>query len=231
MGDFKEYELANSPPWLLELWGEAWALVQGLFADAHAEGTREAVALRFVVHAPLDALDEHGADRQILLAPGEALEQFRTRLRQAWDAWAKAGTGGGILLQLEAAGIVSATIYEGPPRWDGFEWGDGTLWGTRVGFTTAPAQSWGSFTWGSYTWGPRAMNWANWVLVIHEPHPFSPPASWGQRTWGDGWLWGFSTPAPIEYTKAIVRKWQPAHVRNVGVVVEFQAGASSVFQV
>lgn len=156
MADVKDYVQALMPTWLLGPMGEALTLVYGLIADAHAEGTREAVALRFVDFAPLDSLDDHGSDREILRAPGEGLEAFRARLMQAWDAWAQAGSPGGILLQLGPAGVAAAVLVEGasidpeiPASWGrwyldvsephpftppvvwggGQEWGDGWLWG------------------------------------------------------------------------------------------------------
>lgn len=189
MADVKDYVRAIAPPWLLAAYGEALLLVLGLIGDAHGEGTREAVALRFVDAAPLDALDDHGADRQIARAPGEGLEAFRQRLLQAWDAWALAGTGAGILLQLEPAGITSATIVEGASA-------DPSVPST----------------------------WATWYVRVHEPHPFVAPFLWGAgRDWGDGWLWGFGAPDVIEYARAIVRKWRPAHAHSTGIVVEFSS--------
>lgn len=56
MGSHADYQLSLCPPWLLAAWGEAWHLVQGLVKDSHAEGAREAVAMRFVPFAPLYAL-------------------------------------------------------------------------------------------------------------------------------------------------------------------------------
>lgn len=194
MGSFADYQLSLAPPWLLGPYGEAWHLVLGFVKDAHAEGAREAVVCRFLPYAPLDALDEHGRDRQILRAPGEPIESFRARLLTAWQAWAKAGTGGGILLQLEPAGIVSATITEGA--------------------SIDPSE---------------ASTWAKWYLTVHEPHPFTPPIVWGDgHLWGDGWLWGFADDTAIAYARAIIRKWQPAHVLCTGVLVEFSTPPTSV---
>jgi hypothetical protein len=230
MGDCKTYQLALCPPHLLAPTGEAWELVQGLIKDAHAEGTREGVALRFVLHAPLDALPVLGSERQIERAPGEEIEVYRQRLVDAWDAWGRAGTAAGILGQLAAAGITNAAVVEGPDgAWGGFVWGDGTLWGyAHVG------EVWGGFGWGDGTiWGEHVgpMTWATWFLDVSPPHGFTAPQAWGAFTWGDGALWGFGNAELMEFTRRVIRKWQPAHVRCLGVLVRFADGYQAFFTV
>jgi hypothetical protein len=229
-GDCKTYQLALCPPWLLGAQGEAWELIQGLIKDAHAEGTREAVALRFIPYCPLDALAVHSAERQIERAPGEEIEIFRARLRGAWDAWSKAGTEEGILMQLAAAGITTADAVEGMTEWGGgFTWGDGTIWGyVHVGVT------WGSFVWGEETWGEflGPMTWARWFLIVEPPHPFTPPQLWGAGwLWGDATRWGFGNDALMEFVRRVIRKWQPAHVVCLGVLVRFDDGYQAFFTV
>ncbi len=186
-GDVVDYQVSLAPTWLQKGYGEALMLVFGLVADATAEGAREAVAQRFIRFCAADALGLHGKQVQILRAPGETTEQYRVRLQQAWDAWSKAGTGGGILLQLEPAGIVSATIHEG----DSID--------------------------------PDVPDsWAKWWLEVNEPHPFTPPITYGSgRTYGDGALYGFGDDHAIAYVRAVIRKWQPAHVLCTGVLVHF----------
>lgn len=74
-----------------------------------------------------------------------------------------------------------------------------------------------------------ASSWATWYLRVHEPHPFTPPITWGDgHTWDDGWLWGFGDDAALAYVRAVIRKWQPAHVLCTGVVVEFSSPATEV---
>lgn len=188
-GDIVDYQLSLCPPWLLDLYGEALELVLGLMKDALAEGAREAVVQRFVRFCAADALRYHGDQVQILRAPGETTEQFRARLLRAWSAWSKAGTGGGILLQLEPVGIGSATITEGA--------------------SVDPSVT---------------SSWAKWYLTVHEPHPFTRPITYGSgHTYGDGALYGFGDDFAIAYVRAVIRKWQPAHVLCTGVVVEFSA--------
>lgn len=186
-GDLVDHQLSLCPPWLLERYGEALQLVLGLAKDAIAEGAREAVVQRFVRHCAADALKHHGSERQIFRAPGESLEAYRTRLIQAWEAWSKAGTAAGILLQLEPAGVTNATITEGA--------------------SIDPAVT---------------SSWAKWYLTAHEPHPFTPPITYGSgHVYGDEALYGFGDDHAIAYVRAVIRKWQPAHVLCTGVLVEF----------
>lgn len=194
LGDVKDFVQSLAPTWLSKGFGEALMLMFGLIADAHAEGAREATAQRFILHCAADALNLHGKQVQILRAPGETTEQFRARLAAAWEAWSKAGTGGGILLQLEPAGVTSATIHEG----DSID-------------PDVPA------------------SWAKWWLEVSDPHPFTPPITYGSgRRYGDGALYGFGDGSAIAYTRAVIRKWQPAHVLCTGVLVHFSAPAIDI---
>lgn len=193
-GDVVDYQISLCPPWLLAQYGEAWQLAFGLAKDSIAEGARESVVQRFIRHSSADALAFHGRQVGIFRAPGESTEQYRTRLTQTWQAWSKAGTPAGILLQLEPAGITNAEIFEG--------------------VSVDPSVP---------------SSWATWYLRVHEPHPFTPPITYGSGgTYGGGALYGFGNATAIEYARAVIRKWQPAHALCTGIVVEFSSPACEV---
>lgn len=201
MGDFVQNEEANSPPWLLGKYGEAWGIVMGLFADAHAEGAREAVVQRFVRLCAADALDEHGEERQILRAPGEDVEAFRQRLILAWDAWEKAGTPGGILEQLVPVGIENAEVIEG------------------VSIDPSTPSSWAK--WYLRVHEPHPFT---------PPILYGAAPAGSGRDYDSGALYGFGDAAALEYVRAVVRKWNAAHAQCTGIVVELSGPPSYEFR-
>lgn len=190
MGDAKEYQLALSPPWLLGTYGEAWMLVMGLLKEAHIEASREAVVQRFVTYCAADGLDEHGQERQIPRAPGETVEQYRARLMLAWEAWQRAGTPAGILLQLTPAGVTNASIVE------------------HASIDPSISSSWA--VWHMVVEMPHPFV---------DPVILGPAPVGSGRRLGDGSLLGFGSAHAIEYVRAVIKKWNAVHTTCTGLAI------------
>lgn len=109
---FVDYAKSYAPPWLLDEWGEKFLGVIGAAKDGKAALAREATKARFADLAPADALMRIGADRVVLQAPGESDDDFRVRLRQAFEIHAANGTEQGIKDLLAPSGSVNVVLTE-----------------------------------------------------------------------------------------------------------------------
>lgn len=152
--DFVDYQLAHAPPWLLGTWGDKLMRLLGQAKEDQSARTKLAVKARFVDIAPDDALPDLGKDRVMLRAPGEAADDYRSRLASAFEIWSTAGTKAGLLELFRVAGATNVTIWEdqeaggalghwarfaisvaephpftAPATWGTFAYGDGTRWG------------------------------------------------------------------------------------------------------
>jgi hypothetical protein len=149
---------ALSPTVLQGARGERLAGAFALMFDTLAETANEAVKARFLgsnTH-PVDALPLIGQERMLPRYPVDSDASYRARLRDAWNAWTKAGTDVGIVAQLAAMGLTAYVreqnidwdwdgdtanwsrfwvVITGHP-WSRWKWGDGHTWGG--------GQSWGS---------------------------------------------------------------------------------------
>lgn len=158
MADFHEWELKTLfPGWMQGALGGGLALALGHMKDAFAQTARQAVKARFPLLAPADALPSIGADRMLERMPPESEADYRQRLVDAWDAWAKGGTPEGITDAIDLTGLCTSAVYNtfqidlGPGSWARFvvvlsghswssdgvwgdppPWGDGGTWGTTA---------------------------------------------------------------------------------------------------
>jgi hypothetical protein len=98
-------------PWLVSgTNGRADATAQGTVVDQQVALVKAATKARMPGQGPLDALDHIGGDRQLERGPFEYETEFRTRLRTAWDAWARAGTALEMLVELYWGGFPGAAV-------------------------------------------------------------------------------------------------------------------------
>lgn len=65
--------------------------------------------MRYPDTAPADALPHLGADRQLIQGINESDASFRTRCKDPWGQWSRAGTACGVLEQLYYFGLTGAT--------------------------------------------------------------------------------------------------------------------------
>lgn len=65
-------------------------------------------------------------------------------------------------------------------------------------------------------WDPGDPDWSRFWVVIDPPHPYSWP-KWNQITWNQ-FNWGL-VPTHEDSLRRLVRKWKPAHVRCVLIII------------
>lgn len=156
---YLEWLEQRAPRWLQAGYGGYLLASLGLVLDAIAEGSKQAVRIRFPSVAIPDALEELGKERQ---APRwtcfryETDEEYGARLGRLWQDRAWLGTEKAFLDILPAGGFVNFSVETGsyggagswarfwvrlqkphPWRSDGLwgdpgEWGDGGTWGSTA---------------------------------------------------------------------------------------------------
>lgn len=114
--------------WSDKLFGFLAALV-----DMGCEAARIASRAHLLLDpdSPPDALAPIGRERGLERAPGEGLAEYRTRLHEAWEIWADAGTRAFAYRALEALGLTSSdvTVYYSADPDIGVPY-DGVYWST-----------------------------------------------------------------------------------------------------
>lgn len=99
--DFKEFLQGLPLPWLVGgPVGQAEAGAIGDVLDDQTDQLDQARKASMPGKGPLDALPHIAADRQLIRGPSETDDQFRLRLKFAWEQWAWAGSALGVLCQL-----------------------------------------------------------------------------------------------------------------------------------
>ena len=137
-------KIPQAPPWFLRPRGAAWLRAHGKIKDFFVARAKEAAKVSLPTYAPADALVEIGSERQIDQGLAESDASYRVRLRDAWDAWLRAGTTKGMLLQLKASGfpmgVNGAHVMQHNGRWtrinagtDALEFGDTMSCENRMG--------------------------------------------------------------------------------------------------
>jgi hypothetical protein len=99
-------------PWLTGPNGLNEFRSYGSVIDGEVTLLTEAVKARFPDYATTDALGEIGNDRLLIRGPVETDENYATRLKFAWDDWARAGTALELLVQLFWTGFEGAVIAQ-----------------------------------------------------------------------------------------------------------------------
>lgn len=153
--------------------------------DTQRQRALEAALVRFPGKAPVDALDEIGAERRIERGPGESDNAYAERLRTAWEAWETAGSHVGLLNALRHSGYTGAYIVQ----WNG-------LYATLDGSNTLVLGTLGTCysrdpDHAGWMFDAADVHWAKFMLVVP-----SPVVAWTAST----------AQAAVN---AIVRKWKP----------------------
>src|SRR6185369_8237222 len=112
VASYSDYQSKLAPPWLQGPNG--LIIQQGLGAekDDFLDRTRQGVLSNFPDQGPTDALPHIGADWVLPQADGESDDDYRERLRTAWDSesgWSFAGSHGSLLRALDRAGFPMGT--------------------------------------------------------------------------------------------------------------------------
>jgi hypothetical protein len=109
---YVEWLTGLSIPWLTATNGLNELRSYGSVIDGGVVSLTDAVKARFPDYAATDALGEIGNDRLLLRGPSETDENYATRLKYAWDDWARAGTFLELLVQLHWTGFEGAVIAQ-----------------------------------------------------------------------------------------------------------------------
>lgn len=110
--NYDDIQVEDAPPWLSDESGSRWNKILGTMKNALAAAAREAVLARFPDRAPLDALPELLADRNLDPAWAESAPAIRERIKRAWRTWTKAGLPASIEEALRLAGFAYLEIRE-----------------------------------------------------------------------------------------------------------------------
>lgn len=175
----------------------------GLMGDLAAEAAREAALMRFfdAVTFPEDALAPHGDERLMPRYPTESADTYKSRLRDAWNAWNRAGTDQAIITQLAGLGLTAEIYANHEWNWDSdtdnwsrfwvvvtshpwsrWHWSDGTSYGGGAtwGSTATPAEI--------YALRRLVRTWkvghvvCSHIILVMDPATWSPTPD---GTWGD----------------------------------------------
>lgn len=198
--NLREELLEKAPGWLKGAWGTEWLDTFGYFADALAEDLRRALLAPWLLEldSPQDVLPWQARERGLQRYPVETDEQHRTRLHEAWEIWANAGSGNQhpiwgdnrseLCNQLEAAGWPDCLIYND----------------IQPGWALATGLDWSQF----------------WVVIPAASHTYSHGGTWGTGQWGDGRLWGVTgiTREEVNTLRGIVQKFKPLDWRCDGII-------------
>lgn len=214
-----------SPPWLTRRVGERLQWTIGLALDGYAEAVREGIKARMPGVGTPEALPRIGNDRQIDRGPSESDESYAARLSAAFDTWRVAGNPAPLLEQLRAYFLPTP-----PPIrvvCDRSVWHEIDPTSSVVTRTKPTVPNW--------VWDTHAVHaspapgaprwWRGWVIIDSSAGPWS---QWllGEPgvALGDGHTLGSTaTVEEVLSIQRIVRRWKPAHVHAVHVIVTFDA--------
>lgn len=149
---YRQWALDNSPPWLHGTWGKKLVEAIGVMFDDARNTVFEAGAAGSVDAPtfPVDALALVGSERNIERYPDETNDEYRVRVKGAWESWAQAGTMR-LVAELTYLGFTAEIKEVHTAGWD---WdGDTDNW-SRV-WIVITEHSWEATTWGESgrTWG------------------------------------------------------------------------------
>jgi hypothetical protein len=107
---FERYRQSWGPSWMKDPGGLAWSAAHGQFNDELVLRWKQAVAASFPMDCPADALPYLGSEIGIPRSPADSDDDYRVKLRRAWELWPFAGTPLGMLLAFESAGYPAGQV-------------------------------------------------------------------------------------------------------------------------
>jgi len=181
---------AISPPWLQTGTAEKFLYTHGAVMDALCEKMNQAIHAHMPTYAPPSALPFIGADRLIPQGFLEPNANYYTRLQQAFDSWARAGSDRSVMQQVlgyltpVAPQMRCVTDPRTSPApaingWNTYLAGTNLVTNPMAPITAVVAENW--------NWDGQFLPW-RFFLIIFSVAP-NVIAS-GEGTWGDGALWG-----------------------------------------
>lgn len=202
-----EWALELNPSWATGPVGELWVASLGFWHDLMAEGAIQAVNAS-KLRAPTfheSGLAPLGSERRMPRFPAETDEQYNLRLRDAWNAYAKAGNYQAIVSQLAAFG-VTAEVWEQGQKGPSPDHDSAAIW----------------------NWDNNTANWSRFFVVV-TGHPWVDDGDWGDPgTWGDGGTWGSTaTEEDVRTMRGIVTHWKSGKTVFPHIIVVLDAGTWS----
>ena len=255
---FPEARVLQTPEWLLGPQGEAYQRGFGKAQDEETELLKGAAkaGLPYPL-GPLDGSGPQGQDRLILLAPGEAPEDYAARLTLAHELWYWAGTKSGLanIFHPFAPAGMSTLPRSNEIRYDRATQSDvihvrtdrgdvqPEVFHGHVPGTSTFAYVYDYASLGGPWWvggDPTAPWWSKFVIEIDSRSgPWSTLGTWGDledegTTWGDldanDYLWGSTiTSRDLAYMRRMVRRWKPIGSYPLHIAVILSAGHKGVW--
>ena len=170
---FRDNWYALAPPWLEEGDVELYMYTLQLCTDLLLEKAYEAMTIRLPGLGDASQIPYLAFDRQLTQGPNESNAAFVTRLRDAFEAWAIAGSRVAVLQQLGyylqgcqpgvAPGLPMMTIaggcYPNVTTWDTVRIGDAPG-SVPVRTTKVPS---------NFNWDGKSKAWRTWLVLFMSP--------------------------------------------------------------
>jgi len=150
---YRQWALELSPTWLRGPWGEKFAnTIGGLFDEAYDAVFQAGAAGSIGAPTfPVDALALVGSERSIERYPDETDDEYKTRVKGAWESWEQAGTMRLVseLLYLGFTAVIKENFTSGW-NWDGDANNWSRIWTVITGHGWSPT-----------AWGGSGRKWTN----------------------------------------------------------------------
>lgn len=225
LGTFRDSIRSIAPPWLLDPVGELVLWTAGAMPDVLNEWVRQGVRARMPGAGTPTALPFLGADRQIERGPEESDESYAARIRRAFDSWRIAGSPFELLAQLRAFFLPSPPplrIVSDRSVWHTIDPTSGAV--TKI-ITSPRNWAWDALSSSASTPPGSPRWWRAWAIIDSSAGPWEQwflgepnVALGGGRTLGST-----ATEEEVASVRRIVRRWKPANVHIVNVIVTFTA--------
>ncbi len=192
-----EWGLELNPPTATGPVGELWIAAVGFFHDMIAEQAVQAVKSAQMRSNTFheSGLKLIGSERKMPRYPAETSDQYKARLRDAWEAYVKAGNHRSILEQLEHVGLV-AEIWEQTQKGPAPTHDSANIW----------------------NWDDDTANWSRFWVVI-TGHTFQ-SITWGGFSYGDNLTWGSTaSEEDVQTVRDIITHWKNANVIFPNIIV------------
>lgn len=188
---YAEYQRDLQAAYLQGEVGKRWGEANGVIKDAVVASLLDAIRCRFLETCPQDALAAFGMERNLEQGPFEDLNQYRARLRAAWDLWEYAGTALGITRALNLLGYPNVQVVENAD------------WYAAPSPGYAPGEEW----------------WRFWV-IIDQPHGFIPVWKIGDGTKvGQKKVGSLSNARLLRDVCKTIHKWAPPHAQLQNIII------------
>lgn len=209
---YKQYETSLLPNWLLVDEKDKFFEQSGEMKDDVISNAQDAIEERFVDISSNQSLIHLSSTFNIEKNAYLTDDQYRDKLREAWDRWIKSGTENQLLKEINQLGFVNAAVV---PKYVE------TSPGVFINYLDIPESN------------PSMENfWSSFYIVISKPHSYTQVA-WGSFEWGDGTLWGSVAGDMVKIASLLnlIKQMKPAHTSCRGIIflMDSAVGAWDLF--